>query len=153
MMVALAMSPPSQIVCKPYRPPRCSSAFTNVVMMRAPLAPSGCPIAIAPPLTLVLARSAPVSCAYASVGFMAHLANLPRGGLILAEALVMGKVLCVFPNSVGGHVETTDESGVHFGRGGGVAHVVGNFSGLAVVEFGDADVPIEASIAVIALPF
>jgi hypothetical protein len=28
----------------------------------APLAPSGCPIAIAPPLTLVLARSAPVSC-------------------------------------------------------------------------------------------
>jgi hypothetical protein len=36
-------------------------------MMRAPLAPNGCPIAIAPPLTLVLAKSAPVSLAHASV--------------------------------------------------------------------------------------
>ena len=35
-------------------------------MMRAPLAPSGWPMAMAPPLTLVLARSAPVSCAQAS---------------------------------------------------------------------------------------
>jgi hypothetical protein len=34
-------------------------------MMRAPLAPSGCPLAIAPPLTFVLARSAPVSFAQA----------------------------------------------------------------------------------------
>src|ERR1700722_4631361 len=65
MMVALAMPPPSHIVCSPYRPPRCSSAFTSVVMMRAPLAPSGWPIAMAPPLTLVLPRSAPVSAAKA----------------------------------------------------------------------------------------
>jgi hypothetical protein len=41
MMVALAIPPASHIVCRPYRPPRCSSALTNVVMMRAPLAPSG----------------------------------------------------------------------------------------------------------------
>ena len=61
MMVALAMPPPSHIVCSPYRPPRCSSALTRVVMMRAPLAPSGWPMAMAPPLTLVLARSAPGS--------------------------------------------------------------------------------------------
>jgi hypothetical protein len=40
--------------------------------MRAPLAPSGWPIAMAPPLTFVLARSAPVSCAQASVGLRAH---------------------------------------------------------------------------------
>ena len=33
-------------------------------MIRAPLAPSGCPIAMAPPLTLVRARSAPVSFAH-----------------------------------------------------------------------------------------
>src|ERR1700730_10661286 len=35
MTVALAMPPPSHIVCNPYRPPRCSNALTNVVMMRA----------------------------------------------------------------------------------------------------------------------
>jgi hypothetical protein len=65
----------------------------------------------------------------------------------------MGKVLCVFPNSIGGHVETTGEWSAPFGRGGGFAPVVGDFGGLAVVEFGDADVPVEASIAVIARPF
>jgi alkanesulfonate monooxygenase SsuD/methylene tetrahydromethanopterin reductase-like flavin-dependent oxidoreductase (luciferase family) len=65
MMVALAMPPPAHIVCSPYRPPRCSRALTSVVMMRAPLAPSGWPIAMAPPLTLVLPRSAPVSAAKA----------------------------------------------------------------------------------------
>jgi hypothetical protein len=39
-------------------------------MIRAPLAPSGCPMAIAPLSTLVLARSAPVSvsAAQASLG-------------------------------------------------------------------------------------
>ena len=37
----------------------------SVVILRAPLAPSGRPIAMAPPLTLVLAESAPVSCAQA----------------------------------------------------------------------------------------
>ena len=47
------------------------NAFTSVVMMRAPLAPSGCPIAIAPPLTLVLARSAPVSWAQAGARWSA----------------------------------------------------------------------------------
>jgi hypothetical protein len=34
MMLALAIPPPSHIVCNPYRPPRCSSALTRVVMMR-----------------------------------------------------------------------------------------------------------------------
>src|ERR1700756_5920336 len=47
MMVALAIPPPSHIVCRPYRPPRCSRALTSVVMMRAPLAPSGWPMAMA----------------------------------------------------------------------------------------------------------
>ena len=36
--------------------------------MRAPLAPNGCPMAIAPPWTFVLARSAPASLAQANVG-------------------------------------------------------------------------------------
>jgi hypothetical protein len=39
--VALAMPPASHIVCRAYRPSRCSSALTMVVMMRAPLAPNG----------------------------------------------------------------------------------------------------------------
>jgi hypothetical protein len=50
MMVAFAIPPPSHMVCKPYRFPCCSRALTSVVMMRAPLAPSGWPIAMAPPL-------------------------------------------------------------------------------------------------------
>jgi hypothetical protein len=50
-------------------PPRCSKVLTIVVMMRAPLAPNGCPMAIAPPFTFVLAKSAPASLAQASVGF------------------------------------------------------------------------------------
>jgi len=67
--------------------------------------------------------------------------------------LVMGKMLCVFPNSVRGHIEEAGEWSAPFGRGGGFAPVVGDSGGLAVVEFGDADVPVEASIAVIARPF
>jgi hypothetical protein len=35
MMVALAIQPPSHIVCSPYRPPRCSNAFTSVVICGA----------------------------------------------------------------------------------------------------------------------
>jgi hypothetical protein len=46
-------------------------------MMRAPLAPNGCPMAMAPPLTLVLVRSAPVSLAQASVGL--GVLMFPRG--------------------------------------------------------------------------
>jgi hypothetical protein len=37
--------------------------LTSVVIMRAPPAPSGWPMAITPPLTLVLARSAPTTFA------------------------------------------------------------------------------------------
>lgn len=51
MMVALAIPPPSHIICSAKRPSRCSGALTMVVMMRAPLAPSGCPMAMAPSLT------------------------------------------------------------------------------------------------------
>jgi hypothetical protein len=71
----------------------------------------------------------------------------PARGLILAEALVVRKMLCVFPNSVGGHVEPTGEWSAPFGGGGGFTPVVGDFSGLAVVEFGDTDVSVEASVA------
>ena len=45
---------------------RRASAWTSVVIRRAPLAPSGWPRAIAPPLTLTLAGSAPVSACQAS---------------------------------------------------------------------------------------
>jgi hypothetical protein len=56
VMVESAMPPPSRIVGSPWGPARRCSALTSVVVMRAPLAPNGCQIAIAPPLTLVLAR-------------------------------------------------------------------------------------------------
>ena len=82
------MPPPAHIVCSPYRPPRCSRALTSVVMMRAPLAPSGWPIAMAPPLTLVLPRSAPVSAAKA----------LATGDMLCGGRLTVGL-------GVGGRVE------------------------------------------------
>jgi hypothetical protein len=41
MMVALAMPPPSHMVCRPQRAPRACMACTSVDMIRAPLAPSG----------------------------------------------------------------------------------------------------------------
>lgn len=41
MMVTLAIPPPSHIVCKPQRFPRARSAWTSVVISRAPEAPSG----------------------------------------------------------------------------------------------------------------
>jgi hypothetical protein len=45
MMVALAIPPPSHIVCKPYRFCALLSALTSAVIIRAPLAPSGWPVA------------------------------------------------------------------------------------------------------------
>jgi hypothetical protein len=49
-------------------------------MMRAPLAPSGWPIAMAPPLTLVLVKSAPTSLAQATVA-LGEPNSLPTLGL------------------------------------------------------------------------
>src|SRR5439155_9994825 len=66
MMVTLAWPPPSHMVWRPHRPPVRSSSFSSVVISRAPVAPSGCPSAIAPPFTLTFARSAPVSRCHAS---------------------------------------------------------------------------------------
>ena len=45
------------IVASPYRPPRLRSSCSSVAAMRAPLAPSGWPSAIEPPLTFVFAGS------------------------------------------------------------------------------------------------
>ena len=40
-MVALAWPPPSHMVCSPYRVPVARMWWTSVVMIRAPLPPSG----------------------------------------------------------------------------------------------------------------
>ena len=47
--VALACPPPSHMVWKPNLPPVASRWFRSVPISRTPLAPSGCPSAIAPP--------------------------------------------------------------------------------------------------------
>jgi hypothetical protein len=65
----------------------------------------------------------------------------------------VGKMLRVFPNPAGGHVEATGEWSAPVGRFGGFAPVVGDPNGLAVAKLGDADVSVEASVAVIAGPF
>ena len=41
MMVAFAVPPPSQIACRPYRPPVRSSSWSRVVLSLAPVPPSG----------------------------------------------------------------------------------------------------------------
>src|SRR5207248_7588798 len=59
--VAIPMPPPTHSVARPYLPPvRCSSSI-SVPRIIPPVAPSGCPIAIAPPLTLTFDMSRPMS--------------------------------------------------------------------------------------------
>src|SRR6266540_2676045 len=48
--------PPMQAEPRPWRAPRRRSSYTRCIAMRAPLAASGCPSAIAPPSTLVRSR-------------------------------------------------------------------------------------------------
>src|SRR5439155_1733328 len=43
MTPAIAWPKPMHIVATPYRPPRRSSSFSSVAVIRAPVAPSGCP--------------------------------------------------------------------------------------------------------------
>jgi len=53
MMVAMACPCPMHIVCNPYLLLVLSSSCTSLVIKTAPLAPSGCPCAMAPPLGLI----------------------------------------------------------------------------------------------------
>src|SRR5688572_24018422 len=62
MASATPLPPPRHRLAIPRFNPRCSSAYSNVVRMRAPLAPIGCPSATAPPWTLTLAGSIPSCC-------------------------------------------------------------------------------------------
>ena len=57
MMVAVAMAPPAHMVIRAVLASRRSSSCSAVVISRAPVAPTGCPRAIAPPLTLTLSSS------------------------------------------------------------------------------------------------
>src|SRR4029077_6848953 len=61
MIVAVPSPPPQHMVSRPYRRSRRSSSYRSRFMRMAPDAPSGCPTAMAPPLTFVLSMSAPVS--------------------------------------------------------------------------------------------
>ena len=55
--IAKPMPPAAQPSSSPNCPPRRRSSLSSVVVMRAPVAPNGCPIAIDPPITLSCARS------------------------------------------------------------------------------------------------
>src|SRR5689334_5459314 len=66
MTVAFAWPPPSHMVWKPKRPPVVSRWLSIVVIRRTPLAPSGCPIAMAPPRGLYFAGSGRNSLAHMS---------------------------------------------------------------------------------------
>src|ERR1700689_2211257 len=66
MIVAFAWPPPSHMVCRPDLPPVPSSSCSSLVIRIAPVAPSGCPRAIAPPFGFVFFSEAPVSADQAS---------------------------------------------------------------------------------------
>src|SRR5690606_22741375 len=55
--IAIPCPPPMQAEATPYRPPLRRSSCIKVRTRRAPVAPRGCPSAIAPPFTLTLSRS------------------------------------------------------------------------------------------------
>src|SRR3984885_2766265 len=55
--IAVASPPPMHRLAMPRFLPRAFSAYSNVVRMRAPVAPIGCPSAQAPPLTFTVAGS------------------------------------------------------------------------------------------------
>src|SRR5690606_18872609 len=58
---AIPWPTPMHMVASPYLPARRRNSWTSVVRIRAPEAPSGCPSAIAPPLTLTRSGSRPRS--------------------------------------------------------------------------------------------
>src|ERR1700694_5908203 len=61
--MAKPIPPAAQTVMSPNCPPRRRNSFNSVVVMRAPVAPKGCPIAIEPPITLSFALStSPTGC-------------------------------------------------------------------------------------------
>src|SRR5215813_10644500 len=55
--IAMPCPPPMQAVASPYFFFRRRSSYNNVITSRVPVAPSGCPSAIAPPFTFTLLRS------------------------------------------------------------------------------------------------
>src|SRR5690606_38162518 len=59
--VAMPRLPPTHSVARPRRRSRRSSSSTSVPRIIAPVAPSGWPIAVAPPLTLVISSVMPMS--------------------------------------------------------------------------------------------
>src|SRR5258706_1164214 len=61
--IAKPIPPAEQTVINPNCAPRRRSCFRSVVVILAPVAPNGCPIAIEPPMTLSFARStSPTGC-------------------------------------------------------------------------------------------
>src|SRR5205085_2724575 len=58
---AIPCPPPMHAVARPYRFLRRRSSYNSVMISRVPVAPSGCPSAMAPPFTLAFSRSMPNS--------------------------------------------------------------------------------------------
>src|SRR3984885_11311158 len=59
--IAIPCPPPMQAVASPYFFFRRRNSYSKVITSRVPVAPSGCPNAIAPPFTLTFSRSKPNS--------------------------------------------------------------------------------------------
>src|SRR5690606_33176392 len=57
IMIASPCPPPEQMAAMPMPPPRRFNSYANVRIMRAPLAPIGCPSATDPPLTFTFSAS------------------------------------------------------------------------------------------------
>ena len=86
------MPPPTQRVARPRRRSRRWSSSIRVPRIIAPVAPSGWPIAIAPPLTLVISWSMPMSrmkrmATAAKASLISHRSMSPTSRPALASAL------------------------------------------------------------------
>ena len=68
------------------------------------------------------------------------------------QGLVVGQVLSVRPDAVAGHLESIGQRPAPFGCLGGLAPVVGDPHGFAVLQFADGHVPVQASVTVVAGP-
>src|SRR5579863_9645972 len=92
-IMAMPWPPPIQAAATPYFFLRRRSSCSSVITSLAPVAPSGCPNAIAPPLTLTLLRSRPNSfstaryCAAKELGLDRNKVNVNGGAIALGHPL------------------------------------------------------------------
>src|SRR5271170_5962970 len=94
--IAVASPPPMQRLAIPRRLPRALSAYSRVVMMRAPVAPIGCPSAQAPPLMFTF-RGSRSNSWIAAIGTAANASLISYRSTSLACQFNCASNFCMAP--------------------------------------------------------